>query len=71
MAWEAKGIPREVVCRGIRTASDRRRWNARPGDERLRSIRSCESEVEKEWAKRRELGVGGHTGKVVSKDDPR
>jgi hypothetical protein len=56
--WQALGIPAAVVCRGIKAAAEARRHNARPGDDKLRSLRACERAVAAEWKKHRELSAG-------------
>ena len=58
LSWEDQGVPREVVCRGIRAAAEQRRFNARPSEAALRSLRACERFVLKEWKLYRDLSTG-------------
>ncbi len=61
MAWSERGVPFEVVARGIRKAAERAVWDVRPGEPALRSLRACKREVEaeiKKW-RARSAGRGG------------
>jgi hypothetical protein len=56
LAWQKRKLPFGIVCRGIRKTAEQRARGARPGDDPLRTLRSCAREVEDEF--RRSLGLG-------------
>jgi hypothetical protein len=56
--WARESVPLEVVARGIRLAAERAAWDARPGQPLLRTLRSCQRQVEKEVAHFRARAVG-------------
>lgn len=55
--WEAQQIPFEVIARGIRRAAETTLWDARPGENTLRSLRSCRRQVEAELKKHLQRSV--------------
>ncbi len=57
-AWSEKGIPFEVVARGIRRSAEKALWDARPGEPLLRSLRACRRQVEAEINKHLRASVG-------------
>lgn len=58
--WADRGVPYDVVCRGIRLAAEAIARDARPGDGRPRSLRGCKRQVEAEF--RRYLGRAAGRG---------
>jgi hypothetical protein len=55
--WRDQGVPRAVVCRGIRRAAESLLYGERKGA-RLRTLRSCRVHVEGEFRRYRGLSVG-------------
>ncbi len=49
--WSSRGVPYDVVARGIRRGAERAMFDARPGEPVLRSLRSCRKDVEAEFKK--------------------
>ena len=60
--WGERGVPFEVVARGIRRAAEKALWDARPGEPVLRSLRSCKRQVEAEIKKHLARVVGAASG---------
>ncbi len=58
LAWEERGVPLKVVCRGIRRAAEAIRRTARPGHAAVRSLRACEPSVEDEFRRYQGLSAG-------------
>ena len=56
--WHSRGVPYQVVCRGIRKAAEVKFRDARPGEARLRTLRSCRSTVEREFKRFEGLSAG-------------
>ncbi len=56
--WMAQGIPYEVVCRGIRKTAETSLRSARPGEGRLRTLRSCRLHVEREFLRYEGMAAG-------------
>lgn len=71
--WRDQGVPRAVVCRGIRKAAESLLYGERKGA-RLRTLRSCRLHVEGEFRRYCGLAVGrpaGHpVGRPNSASDP-
>lgn len=57
-AWAERGIPFEVVARGIRRSAEKALWDARPGEPLLRSLGSCRRQVEAEISKHLRASIG-------------
>jgi hypothetical protein len=57
-SWAREGVPFEVVARGITRSAEKALWDARPGEPVLRSLRSCQRQVEAEIKKYRERNAG-------------
>ncbi len=49
--WGVRGVPFEIVARGIRRSAERALFDARPGEPVLRSLRACRKDVEAEIKK--------------------
>jgi hypothetical protein len=47
-SWAERGVPFEVVARGIRRRAERALWDAKPNEPLLRSLRACRAAVERE-----------------------
>jgi hypothetical protein len=47
-AWAQRGVPFEVVARGIRRAAESAAFHVKQGDPPLRSLRACRRAVEAE-----------------------
>jgi hypothetical protein len=63
-SWAREGVPFEVVARGITRSAEKALWDTRPGEPVLRSLRSCQRQVEAEIKKYRERSTGaGETPK--------
>jgi hypothetical protein len=64
-SWAREGVPFEVVARGIARSGEKALWDARPGEPVLRSLRSCQRQVEAEIKKyrQRSAGAGQRPGK--------
>lgn len=60
--WAREGVPFEVVARGITRSAEKALWDARPGEPVLRSLRSCQRQVEAEIKKYRERNAGAGEG---------
>ena len=62
--WSRRGMPLEVVVRGLQKAVETSMWDARPDTPTLRSLRSCRRAVESEFKKHQAftLGKGQPTG---------
>jgi hypothetical protein len=56
--WSRQAVPFEVVARGIARSADKARWDARPGEPVLRSLRACKREVEAEIKRWKDRAVG-------------
>lgn len=56
--WYQQGIPYEVVCRGIRKTAESSLRSARPGEGRLRTLRSCRLHVEREFLRYAGMSAG-------------
>jgi hypothetical protein len=56
--WAREQVPFEVVARGITRSAEKALWDARPGEPVLRSLRSCQRQVEAEIKKYRRLSAG-------------
>lgn len=56
--WADLDVPFEVVARGLHKAAEQALWDARPGDEVLRSLRSCRKAVTGEIRRYRDRAVG-------------
>jgi hypothetical protein len=61
-SWAREGVPFEVVARGITRSAEKALWDARPGEPVLRSLRSCQRQVEAEIKKYRERSAGAGEG---------
>jgi len=57
-SWAREGVPFEVVARGIQRSAEKALWDARPGEPVLRSLRSCQRQVEAEIKKYRQRSAG-------------
>ncbi len=57
-SWARECVPFEVVARGIARSAEKALWDARPGEPVLRSLRSCQRQVEAEIKKYRERSTG-------------
>ncbi|HYH99844.1 hypothetical protein [Hyalangium sp.] len=57
-SWAREGVPFEVVARGITRSAEKALWDTRPGEPVLRSLRSCQRQVEAEIKKYRERSTG-------------
>lgn len=68
LAWQERGVPYEVVCRGIRRTAEKRLRDLRPGEPALRSLRSCARAVEEEF-KRFQGAAAGRTHAVESEPE--
>lgn len=58
LEWSRQAVPFEVVARGIARSADKARWDARPGEPVLRSLRACKREVEAEIKRWKDRAVG-------------
>ncbi|MGQ0505690.1 MAG: hypothetical protein ACT4TC_10265 [Myxococcaceae bacterium] len=58
--WVERGVPFDVVARGIRQAAEKALFDAKPGEPVLRTLRGCKREVEGEHKKflARSAGAG-------------
>lgn len=56
--WRLRGVPFEVVARGIGKAAEKALWDARPGEPALRSLRAAKREVEVEIKRYQRLRAG-------------
>jgi len=66
LGWQDRGVPYEVVCRGIRKAAEKRARDKRPDEPALKSLRACARAVEEEWMRFQ----GAATGKSATKAPP-
>lgn len=57
-SWAESGVPFEVVAWGIRRAAEKAGWDARPGDQALRSVRRCRRDVDAEIRKYLDRSAG-------------
>jgi hypothetical protein len=57
-SWAREAVPFEVVARGIARSAEKAMWDARPGEPVLRSLRSCQRQVEAEIKKYRQRSAG-------------
>ncbi len=64
--WAERGIPFEVVARGIRRSAEKALWDARPGEPLLRSLRGCRRQVEAEISKYLRASIGRAGGAPAS-----
>jgi hypothetical protein len=64
--WGERGIPFEVVARGIRRSAEKALWDARPGEPLLRSLRGCRRQVEAEIGKHLRASIGRAGGAPAS-----
>lgn len=67
--WQERGIPYEVVCRGIRRAAEKRARDLRPGEPALRSLRACARAVDEEFKRFQGL-LAGRARKLDRADEP-
>lgn len=56
--WSRQAVPFEVVARGIARSAEKARWDARPGEPVLRSLRACKRAVEVEIKQWKDRAVG-------------
>ncbi len=60
--WQSRGIPFEIVARGIRRAAESALFHAVPGEAPLRSLRACRKQVEAEYRR--------YAGRAAGKTEP-
>jgi hypothetical protein len=58
--WKQRGIPPQIVCRGIRKAAEALLRTETPGS-RLRTLRACRATVEREYRRYEGLAAGRGT----------
>lgn len=58
LGWQERGVPYEVVCRGIRRAAEKRARDLAPGEPALRSLRGCARAVDEEFKRYQGLAAG-------------
>jgi hypothetical protein len=61
-SWARESVPFEVVARGITRSAEKALWDTRPGQPVLRSLRSCQRQVEAEIKKYQERSTGAGEG---------
>jgi hypothetical protein len=69
-SWAERGVPFEVVARGIRRRAERALWDAKPDEPLLRSLHACRAAVEREIRHYLARAAGGTTSNPSRAADP-